>query len=102
VTAVLRLLRRPEIRRIVGIVAVLAFVLLLVHGAAHAADHDGGADHCSICAAHAQICTSETFAPPQIAEPLDAEDPLVLPRYLEPRVHVLDRSHTSRGPPASP
>jgi len=94
-------LRRPELRRIVGIVALVAFVLVVVLGAAHAGEkHDAGRDHCGVCDAVAAIGTSESFAAPRfVAHVLETDAvatrdaPAVV--AAEPR-----RSHASRAPPS--
>lgn len=94
-------LRRPDLRRIVGIVALVAFVLVVVLGAAHAGEkHEAGRDHCGVCDAVAAIGTSESFAAPQLTAHL-VESVAVVPRdtvtdvAAEPR-----RSHAPRAPPS--
>ncbi len=90
-----------RLRRIVAIVGVLAFALVVVLGAAHAADTtDDDHDHCGVCVAAHSIGTSESFAAPQLTGHLDATDTASVPRAeilvaSEPR-----RSHAPRGPPS--
>ena len=94
-------LRRPDLRRIVGIVALVAFVLVVFLGAAHAGEkHESGRDHCGVCDAVAAIGTSESFAAPQLvaisidAESVAARDAAIL-LASRPR-----RSHAPRAPPS--
>jgi hypothetical protein len=94
-------LRRPDLRRIVGVVALLAFVLVVVLGAAHAGEkHAAGHDHCGICDAVAAIGTSESFAAPQLTAQLAACDAVAAPDAAAPFAAEPRRSHAPRGPPS--
>jgi hypothetical protein len=94
-------LRRPEFRRIVCIVALVAFVLVVVLGAAHAGEkHEAGHDHCGVCDAVAAIGTSESYAAPRLTAHVIESIPAATPDAsvvvaAEPR-----RSHASRAPPS--
>ena len=100
--AVRACLRDPGLRRIVGVVALVAFVLVVVLAAAHAGERDHPAHQdCGVCYAAATIGASESFAAPRFLALLDVSDtsPVCdaeLPVASEPR-----RAHAPRGPPAA-
>lgn len=94
-------LRRPDLRRFVGFVTLVAFVFVVAMAAAHAGEkHDSHTADCGMCDAIAAIGTSESFAAPQlvahVAEvaTLSSGDAAV-PLAAEPR-----RSHAPRAPPS--
>jgi len=97
-------LRRIDWRRVVGFVALFAFVFVVALSAAHAHGHDtGDGSHdegCGVCSTAALIGTSETFAAPQLVDVLDAA-PSAAP--LDSHVLLaaqLPRDHAPRGPPS--
>ena len=100
--AVRACLRDPGLRRIVGVVALVAFVLVVVLSAAHAGEKDHPASHdCGVCYAAATIGASESFAAPRFLALLDFSNSApvrdaALPAVSEPR-----RAHAPRGPPAA-
>lgn len=102
IRAVSSCLRDPGLRRIVGVVALIAFVFVVALSAAHAGEKcDPAHDDCGVCAAVATIATSECFAAPSFLARLDLTETAPfrdasLPATSEPR-----RAHAPRGPPAA-
>lgn len=96
------LVRRADLRRIVGVVALLAFVFVVCLGAAHLGDkRDAGHDdHCGVCVSVSLIGTSESFAAPQLIEVLDAANRAALPETRVPLAAEPRRSNASRAPPS--
>jgi hypothetical protein len=95
-------LRRPELRRIVGVVALLAFLFVVALGAAHVGEKQDAShvDHCGVCHAAALIGTSESFAAPQLVEILDAAAPVASHERRAPVAAEPRRAHAPRGPPS--
>jgi hypothetical protein len=94
------LCRDAGLRRIVAAAALVAFVVAVVLGAAHAGD--GGHDaHCSVCTAAAAVFAGEFLVAPALAEHVEAQvahraPPSRVPVPLEPLLQ-----HAPRGPPSA-
>ena len=95
-------LRDPGLRRVVGFVVLVAFVLVVALSAAHAGEKGDPAHHdCGVCNAVATIGTSESFAAPCVLAFFDLSDPAPVRDAAPPLVSEPRRAHAPRGPPAA-
>jgi hypothetical protein len=96
--AVQALIRRPVLRRLVGVALLVAFVVVVIAGASHSGAHHD--QRCAVCVAHHSIGTSESFAAPQLAEPPALAGDTAIFRGEASLARALDRAHAPRGPPS--
>lgn len=95
-------LRDPGLRRVVGFVVLVAFVLVIALSASHAGEKGDPAHHdCGVCAAVATIGTSETFVAPTLVALLDVTETAPVRDAVRPVAAEPRRSHAPRGPPVS-
>jgi hypothetical protein len=95
-------LRDPRLRRVVGFVVLVAFVLVVALSASHAGEKgDPAHQDCGVCHAVATIGTSESFAAPRFLVLLDVGSSAPAPDAARPVASEPRRAHAPRGPPAA-
>lgn len=94
-------LRRPDLVRFVGVVALLAFVFVVALGAVHAGESgDTEHGHCGVCLAAAFVATPDAFVAPQFAGHVALAEAAPQPAARVPLATEPRRSHAPRGPPS--